>query len=324
MIHPQIAPRFSRFRSLLLSIVYRYGLCALVMPAVMPSSPVAAQPADNMPKVLRTGFLQRVFYAVDSRDIKAALDVQTRQISRSLGLSLDSRVVMYADMASMINALRCRELEMVTMPTIEYLRIRHRIPLIPSFVSACNNGQGSRYVVIAHTESGIRSFSGLKGKSILLPPVARHDTGHLWLETLVMKTGKRESEGFFGQVRESPKVSHAIMAVFLRQTDAAIVTRSGLDASRQLNPQLDTKLTILAESRNLSDGVTCLIPATPETFRANLTKAVMQLNMTRSGQQLFTMFQSSGIALFKPAYLEGLEELFHEHSRLKSKTSKRK
>lgn len=92
---------------------------------------------------------------------------------------------------------------------------------------------------------------------------------------------------------------------------------------RQLNPQLNTRLIVLAESRNLSDGVTCLTPSTPETFRTHLTSTVLRLNRTRSGQQLFTLFQSSGSAPFKAAGLEGLEELLREHERLKAKTSKR-
>ncbi len=139
-----------------------------------------------------------------------------------------------------------------------------------------------------------------------------------------MKTGKGGRAGFFHQVKESPKMSHAIMGVFLGQADAAIVTRAGLDINRQINPQLNSRLIVLAESRNLSDGVTCLIPSTPETFRINLTKTILRLNGTKSGHQLFTMFQSSGVTTFKPSQLEGLEALLREHEQLKSKSSKRK
>ena len=299
-------------------------LLFLTICALWPLPARAAEQAGGMPTSLRAGFLQRIFYGADLRDVKAALEVQIRQISRNLGLSNDAKIVIYPDTASMIEAVRRRELELVTLPAWEYLRIRDKVPLIPSFVSANNNGQGSRFVVIAHAESGIRSFSDLKGKVISLTPIARDDSGRIWLETLLMNTGKGGQDDFFGQVRESPKPSHAIMAVFLRQTDAAIISRSGLDTSRQLNPQLDKKLTIVAESRNLTDGISCLIPSTPAQFRANLSKAVMQLNGTRSGQQMFTMFQSSGVIPFKSAYLEDLEELLREHDRLKSKKSKRK
>jgi ABC-type phosphate/phosphonate transport system substrate-binding protein len=290
----------------------------------VPRGCAAAEKNDGTTKTLRTGFLQRVFYDIDPRDAKAALEVQGREISRSLGLSTTPKVLMFADMTAMTDALRLGELELATMPTIEYLRIRDSVPLIPSFVAANNNGQGTRYVVIARKDSGIRSFSDLKGKVILLPPFVRHELSHLWLDVLLMKTGKGSRDVFFRQVKESPKVSHAIMAIFLRQADAAIITRAGLDTSRQLNPQLETQLTVLTESRNLSDGITCLIPATPEKFRNNLSKAIFRLNDSSGGRQMFSIFQSSGIATFKPAYLEGLEELLLEYNRLKLKVAKRK
>lgn len=113
---------------------------------------------------------------------------------------------------------------------------------------------------------------------------------------------------------------------FLKRTFYASDIRdakAALDANGQLNPQLNTRLIVLAESRNLSDSVTCLPPSPPETFRANLTKTVLRLNGTRSGQQLFTLFQSNGIATFKAENLEGLEHLLGEHERLKTKSSKR-
>jgi ABC-type phosphate/phosphonate transport system substrate-binding protein len=302
----------------LLAICIIVSLLHLTIPDI-----VAAEQDNGMPRVLRVGFLQRVFYDTDPRDAKAALEVHGREVSRAMGLTASPSIVMFSDMASMAEAVRRGELELATMPTIEYLRIRDTVQLIPSFVGANNNGQGSRYVVIVRKESGIRSISDLKGKSVLLPLLAKHELGHLWLEVLLMQAAKGGPDSFFRQVRESPKISHAIMVVFFRQADAAIVTRAGLDTSRQLNPQMETQLTVVAESGNLSDGVTCLIPATPEKFRNSLYKAIINLNETKGGRQMYTIFQSSGVTPFKASYLEGLEELLREQSRLKTKSAKR-
>jgi len=299
------------------------GLLLAGMLSPLPDCASAAPNVDGT-RVFRAGFLQRGFSAVDPRDAKAALEVHAREISRLLELKTVAKVVMFPDMASMTNALRNNDLDLASIPTIEYLRIRETVPLIPSFVGIYKNGPGIRYVVITRKDSGIRSFAELKDKSILLPPVAVYEPCHLWLDVLLFKAGKGGRDTFFNQVRESAKISNSIMAVFLRQADAAVITRSGLDTNLDLNPQLGAQLTVLAESPNLSDNVVCMMPGTTEEFRNNLYNALLRLNESKSGQQVHTMLQSSGISSFKPEHIKELSDLLQEHKRLKAKTAKRK
>ena len=302
----------------------RVTLMMLLLSLAWSSFPAPSAAETHDPTMLRLGFLQRVFYDTDPRDAKAAIEVQAREVSRSLGLSAPPQVILFPDLQSMTAALRRGELELVTMPSLAYLRIRKNVSLIPSFVAANNNGMGTRYVIITRRDSGIQSLADLQGKSILVPPTARHELAHLWMEVLLMKAGRRASDTFFRQSKESPKLFNAIMGVFLRQADAALVTRGALDTSRELNPQLQSQLTVLAESRNLSDGVTCLLPGTPEKFRSKLYREIIRLNDTSGGRQMYTIFQSSGIRPFKIQYLEGLEELISDNDRLKGNSLKRK
>ncbi|MEI6207541.1 MAG: PhnD/SsuA/transferrin family substrate-binding protein [Desulfuromonadales bacterium] len=315
---PTIAAAISLFR-------IGVSLCLLLAVIIwLQSVCPAADKGDEAPKSFRTGFMQNVFYNTDPRDAKAVLEVHSREISRIMGLPLTPKVVMFSEMDSMAKALRKGELELAAIPSVEYLRIRKTIPLIPSFVGTNSNGQGITYVVITRKDSGIRSFSDLKGKSILIPAVAKYESSQIWLEVLLMKTDKGGRETFFSQVKESPKISNAIMGVFFKQVDAAIVTRSGLNTSRELNPQLDVQLTVLAESPNLSDAVVCLIPGTSERFRNQIYNAMLQLNDTKSGRQIYTIFQTNGITPFKAEYLEGLENLISEHKHLRAKSIPRK
>jgi phosphonate transport system substrate-binding protein len=277
-----------------------------------------------MPKMLRLGFLQRVFFDTDPRDAKAAVEVQGREISNALGLNTASSVTIFPDIPTMTEVIRRDGLEMVSMPSIEYLRLRKKVPLIPAFVASNNNGHGFRYLVVTRKDSGIDSFSGLKGKSILLPSASKHEVASLWLEVLLMKTSKQDKNSFFGQIKDSQKASSGIMGVFFRQADAAIVSSYALEIAQKLNPQLEAQLNVIAQSANLSDGVGCLLPSTPERFRHSLVDAVMQLNETPRGRQLFAMFQTNGVIRFKPEYMQGLEELIQEHDRLKQNRAKRK
>jgi ABC-type phosphate/phosphonate transport system substrate-binding protein len=305
----------------------RVFLCLLLWTflACQLPGPVAAETGEAMPKVLRAGFLRREFSDLDPRDAKAAIEVQLHELNRSLGLRTTPQVTVFSDMPSMSAALRRGELEVVTMPGIEYLKLRKTNPLIPAFVVANNSGGvGMRYVIITRKDSGIRSFADLKGRSLLLPALAIHDLGQLWLDVLLLKAGKGARGSFFGQIKEPPRLFNAIMGVFLRQADAAVVTRAALEVSRQLNPQLEAELTIVAESRSLNDGVVCLIPGTPEKFRNQLYKEMMHINETTGGRQMYTVFKSNGVRPFTAACLEGLEELVNDYDRLKGLSGRRK
>ncbi len=295
------------------------ALLLLVQPAL-----VAAEKDDGTQTLFRTGFIQHAIFNSDPRDARAVLEVHSREISRQIGESLNIKVILFPEMDAMTNALRKGELELAAMPSVDFLRLRKTVPLIPSFVGKNSKGPGISYVVITRKDGGFRSFSDLKGKTIMIPAVTKYESSQIWLEVLFMRTEKGGYDNFFSHIKETPKLANAIMGVFFRQADAALVTRTGFNTSCELNPQLAAQLTILAESPNLSDAVVCLIPGTSEKFRTKIYNAMLQLNETKSGKQIYTIFQTNGITPFKEEYLDGLENLIGEHKRLKAKLAARK
>ncbi len=303
-------------------ILFQLACCSfvlcLLLTVVLRATPAsaAAQSNDDMPRQFRSGFLQSVFTNLDPRDARVVLELHSQNIANELQLNVDNQVVMFDSLQLMVDAVRQGELELVSIPSIEYLNIRKTVPLIPAFVGTNGTSQGKDYVIITRKDSGIDTFSDLKGRSMMLPPVSTYEPAHLWLEVLLLKAGKGMRNTFFSQVKETPKITKAIIAVFFRQADAAIVTHEGLEISQELNPQLAAQLTVLDTSPNLGDFVTCMSPNTSEQFRIKLSKALVRLNESKSGQQLYLIFQTKGIVPFKPEYMEGLEGLLQERDRL--------
>jgi ABC-type phosphate/phosphonate transport system substrate-binding protein len=304
------------------SLLSSCALLILLMTLQAPSC--RGEQGGDIPKVLRSGFLSRVYADVEPRDAQAALELLTKELSRRMGLGTSPKVIMFPSARAMSDAVRRGELDLVTLPGIEYLRIRDTVSLIPSFVGAHNNGMGTRYVLISRSDGGIRSISDLKGKTLYVPSAVKHEAGHVWLDVLLMKEGKGNTDAFFGHMKETAKLTQGIMGVFFGKADAAVVTRAGLDASRLLNPQLERQLMVLAESRDLIDGITCFPAAIPEKTRRALSEAVAQLSNSTTGRQLFTIFHTSGAIPFRPVCLEGLEDLLRDQKRLKAKTAKRR
>lgn len=301
----------------------RVGVCVLLLAGTFcgGSTSFAEEQNSGLPRVFRAGFLSQIFINTDPRDVEAVLDVHTRKIARAMKLKTTTEVTIFASLEDMIEAVFNQKLDLVTLPGLDYLRVRDMATMIPAFVGIHNSGPGINYVLIARNAAGIRSLSDLKGKSIIIPKAVHNEPSHLWLDVLLKRIGEKELSGFFSHVKESPKLSQGVMSVFFGRVDAAIVTHDGLELARELNPQLETQLIVLAESPNLNDSVTCLFPTTPDNFRQDVYQALLGLNESKTGKQMYTIFQTKGITPFKPEHLEGLEVLLDEQQGFKIKMS---
>ena len=111
-----------------------------------------------------------------------------------------------------------------------------------------------------------------------------------WLELQLAAAGLGAPESFFGPVTPLPKVSRAVLPVFFRQVDACLVTRRGYEMMGEMNPQVLTKLRVLAASPKLIPVVVGvrrnLRPEQKEAFRA----AMVGLSQTVRGRHILAVF----------------------------------
>ncbi len=299
----------------------RHLLCGLFAALVLFSQPAlcGADNGDGLPKVLRVGLLTRILVDIDIHEAQVAVELWAKEMSRVMGMKSSAKVVIFPDSRSMCRAFRDGTLDIITLPCVEYLKIRERFPVEPLFVAANNVGTGREHLLITHRSSGIRSISDLRGKTIVLLPAARQEASHIWLDVLLMKEGKPIRTAYFRQVRESSTASQAIMSVFFRQADSAIVYRGAFETAVALNPQIGRRTRIIAESASLAGEVTCVPSAAGEKMKHTVLNAAMEMNKTIVGKQMGILFQVDRIIPYKPSYLDGLAELLKEQSNLKCK-----
>jgi len=298
----------------------------LLLPtATLGGAPFSGAELDNViPKVVRVGFSTRILSDIDPRDAQAAMELWTKELGRSMGIKTQPQTVIFRNTADLLEAVKKRELTIVSLTAIDYLKIHDEVGLTPSVVSKSNAGTARQFVLITRRDSGIRIFNDLRGRTILLLSPKKQEVSHIWLDVLLMREGKRDRASFFRQVKESPSASQAIMAVFFRQADAAIVSRGALEASKTLNPQIGSQLSVVAESKPLMGDITCIPITVDEKLKRSIVYAAMHLHESTVGKQIFTLFHIDRTILFQPSYLDGISELLREHAYLKTKTAKRK
>jgi ABC-type phosphate/phosphonate transport system substrate-binding protein len=178
-------------------------------------------------------------------------------------------------------------------------------------------------------DSGIRSLRDLKNRSIVVTKRSSQygNLNHVWLETLLLREGIRESNRFFTTVKEVQTVKQVVMPVFFRQADACIVTRQVFELSAELNPQLGKQLTAIARIDNLAPGIIVIDRRLPDDIRQKIRQTLLTLHEAPDGQQLLMLFQVRKLVPFKPEYLKATEALFSEYrerDRLMAKQGKRR
>lgn len=301
------------------------GIIALVAVLfVLSQASVASDRDEPLPKVLRVGLLTGIFVDTNTGEARVAIEMWAREMARILGMKSSAKVFIFNDLPSMSEALRRGALDIITLPGVDFIKTRNCLSVDPLFVAANCVGQGMEHLLITRRDGGIRSFSDLRGKSITLLPPAKQEASHIWLDVLLMREGKRDRTGYFRQVRESTSASQAIMAVFFRQTDAAIVSRGAFETAVTLNPQLGQRTTVIAKSASLAGEVTCVPATTDDNMRRKITNAAIQMNETSVGRQMSILFQIDRLIPYKPSYLDGLADLLREQANLRGKPARRR
>jgi ABC-type phosphate/phosphonate transport system substrate-binding protein len=311
------APYLLRYSIILFAIL-------LLPTATLGGAPFSGAELDDViPKVLRVGFSTRILSDIDPRDAQTAMELWTRELSRSMGIKAQPQTVIFRNSAEMLESLKKGALTIVTLPANDYLKFRDETRLTPSLVSSSNEGRGRAFVLITRRDSGIRTFADLQGRMILLLSPTKQEVSHLWLDVMLMREGKRDRSSFFRQVKEATSASQAIMAVFFRQADASIVSRGAFETGKALNPQIGSQLSIISESKPLIGDITCIPSSVNEKLKRSIEYAALHLHESAIGKQMFTLFQIERTIPFKPSYLDGVLELLRERETLLAKLARK-
>jgi ABC-type phosphate/phosphonate transport system substrate-binding protein len=276
------------------------------------------------PDVIRVGYSSKLFADVDIRDVQVAMDMWAKELNRIVGVNTFPKSVIFTDTVSMVEAVKQHKVDMLSLSAIDYLAIKDRVPLEPAFVAL--NGLDKRHerVLLVRKDKGVTKVIQLKGKTLAVLSRSRDEASLIWLDVVLAREGLREGEKFFGTVREANKASQAILPVFFRQADAAIVSRSAFETMIALNPQIGQQISVLASSKNLLGNISCFHRDLDSGLKKLIIEKAQRLHESAGTKQMFTLLQTDRIVLFQPSYLDSLADLIREHNELTLKVAKKK
>jgi phosphonate transport system substrate-binding protein len=299
------------------------GCCRALIPLLLFMLLAVTPRAASGTEVLHTSvaFSKSTFLNVSKDQAQSIAALWTNIVAGKWGSTSNTRIC--STLAEIETDIRSKKIDLVVLLSAEYLELREKVPLEPLFIPTKGKNLYDRLVLVVRKDSGSRSLTDLKGKTLLQQTDLSSDRRSLWLDTLLMRQGVRNPARFFSSAQKMTKPSTSIFAVFFRKADACIVTRRSLRVMAELNPQLSRDLLVLEESPPWPTSIIAVRKGLPVQHRETIQEVLGTLEQSTQGKQLLTLFRMDSLVSFRPEYLTQMEGLFRENRDLKLHLAKR-
>ena len=301
--------RMRPLMSSILAATFAAGATVLATGSAEPAGPAA---------VLRFGITAGVVEGSSPTDAKAASQLWAQGIAEAIGLYRAAESSYYADMPETVRAVASGQIDVLALSSLEFLAAEDRLKCRPAMVYEVNGEVMQEFVLIART--GVQIGADAARKSLVVyAPTKRGSLPDVWADVHFREAGLREGVHSFASVRYVDKRSHAAMAVFFKQADFAIESRSALMTAIDLNPQLGKELVVLAQSPPLLPGLVCMSHTMSADLQRKYVDRAAHLHEQPRYRQAFVVMRVTRITEFQLSYLDTARALLAKQRALVAK-----
>ncbi|TVQ96016.1 MAG: hypothetical protein EA399_16650 [Desulfovibrionales bacterium] len=271
----------------------------------------ASEPGDQ---VIRLGVSTRTFPAANRNDALAALRVWADTVIRERSLQEYVEISLYDSAEALHTAFALGGIDAASLTTEEIMLLGLR----PDFIYIPFKDQGFevRYVLLARRDGVVRDLAGLVAQRLTFFDDSATILAMPWLETLLAEVAGQPIERPLMNLVEVDSPSKAILQVFFRQAQTALVTLEAFELACELNPQLRQELMVLHESQPFVTAFFVFNPDWRGTARDRLEEAIVSLHETPGGQQVLTVFQSARMSRQPSSVLDATRQFLEDYRRL--------
>jgi ABC-type phosphate/phosphonate transport system substrate-binding protein len=275
---------------------------------------VAASSDQSKRADLVVSFSPRTMIDVDIKDAISAFRIYVDELAGQMNHT--GSVLLYDTLDGAMKDVENNKVDLVSMTSIEYLRLKHKAFIEPAFAYMRGGKTTQTYHLLIHANKGYSSLSDLKGKKLVI--VKMDATSLLFLNTALLKQRLPEMKDLFSVVEEKSKPAQAVLSVFFGQSDACLINDVTFQTMKDMNPQLGKNLEILATSPELLDNLTVFRKNMESTMKQKVFDVSRRLKTTARGKQILALFKVDDLVPMKEIDLVGIRELLNEYDRLKA------
>jgi hypothetical protein len=266
--------------------IFCIAVACLHILAYRPAGTLGAAPGET----ITVGFTSAMISEMNRNDAAASIKVIAEMIIKKRAIQATPQAEIYDDLGSLRQSLKTGKANIVSLRVDEFLEMDGDKTLEPAFVGIRDGNWAEEYLLLIHAQNSIRNLPGLRTKSLILYEGRRTGLARIWLDSLLRESNLPEASQFFGEIKESTKLSKTVLPVFFKQEDVCLVTRSGFKTMATLNPQVGKQLVVIKESPFILPSLICIRRNMDTALKAKVIAALGELHNDSAGQQALTLF----------------------------------
>jgi len=264
---------------------------------------------------IRFGYGSDAMNQYNKKDTMIAMEVWVKEFMKG---DEDTVVFSFYDSSQkMAEDLEAKKLDMVLTLGLDFVKYFGNADLANGMTAGMRDRESERLVLLVNKESSKEKLLSLKKPTIAVQ--ADEEIAKIYAKNYFLKNTKKEDVQFLN-VR---KRQEAILKVFFKNADAALVTKKTFLFAKELNPQIGEKLKIIEYSDITATSFGFFRKSLNEKTKEKILSKAINLNTTVRGRQILAVFQTDMVVETSLEDLKPIKKLYDEYNELKNtKTSK--
>jgi len=260
---------------------------------------------------LKLGVYKPNSIGVGVKDLKIGLEVWITEIGRSNGI--ESEIFYYDDPKKLAKAFKEGRINMSVANPLVYVQYFDMSLLLPGVVGySSNKKDASKLLLLVRDEDRKKPITAFLKREISIPRYA--EESRLLMETIAMKNGCIYEPSF--SLTKNSQL--AILQLFFKKSDMAVVSLPDYKVAMELNPQLKKRLGIYKTFDIFVGDLTYMRKGMDKKFYNTIIENAKNLFKTPRGRQVMLMFHADTVDFCYADDLKNIRELYRQYRKLKS------
>ena len=311
-----------KFRSLFKSIVpLALFITTMLMMAGRLQAQPASPPATRPPRELRIASIGSLAPGISSEDVRLALEIIMQKTMLRKNDPFRIRLGLLPDFDSADALIADNRYDFLTLTGFDFLALSRSMALTPLIILSKHDRPTETLLLVTQQNRSLQDLLNREKRVVVIDQNRTGEMSKRWLDTILLQAGYPASDQFFTTIKRANKTSQVLLPIFFGQADACVVTASAFSLMAELNPQIETRLTVLERSPELVTMLLCATDQAKPEVREIILSEVKSVEGDPSLQQALTIVQMKRFIPFKQADFQETEALFRHARHLAAKAS---